>query len=93
MEIHITDNAGGVPPDTIDRMLNPFVAARPPERGTALGLGLSNNVMCRHGGGIREGPEPGEFIDMIVMPRTESPSEAGGDGITDMRDNGREHIT
>lgn len=91
-ETHIRDNASGVSPDTIDRKFNPFVTTRPLMQGAGLGLALSSNVNCRHGGAIRVVPESGVFVDMIVMPPAEPPSETGDDGITDTSDNGREHI-
>ncbi len=93
MEIHIKDNASGVPPDTIERMFHPFVTTKPPVQSTGLCLALSSTVNCRHGCEIRAEPEPGAFIDMIAMPPAVPPSETGDGGITNALDKGREHIT
>lgn len=93
MEIHITDTAGGVPPDTIDRILNPVVTTWPPVQGTGSGLALSSNVNCQHEDEIMAESGPGVFSDLNAVLPAGSPSEAGDDGITDALDNGRGHIT
>ncbi len=93
MEIHITDDASGVPPDTIDRMLNPVVTTKPPVQATGSGLAFSSNVNCQHEDEIMVESGPGVFSELNAMLPAGSPSEAGAVGITDTLDNGREHIT
>ena len=70
VEIRIRDNGAGIPPDVIDKIFNPFFTTKPTDKGTGLGLALSNDIVRQHGGAIRVESEPGEFTEMIIdLPR------------------------
>ena len=66
-EIGIRDNGGGIPPDIIEKIFNPFFTTKPTDQGTGLGLSMCNDIVRRHGGTIRVESEPGQFTEMIVQ--------------------------
>ncbi len=66
LEIRIRDNGGGIPPDIIDKIFNPFFTTKPTDQGTGLGLSLSNDIVRQHGGDIRVDSEPDAFTEMII---------------------------
>ena len=70
----VWDNGGGIPPDIIDDIFNPFFTTKPADQGTGLGLALSSDIARQHGGLIRVDTEPGESTTMIVeLPLTDIP--------------------
>ena len=64
--VSIYDNGGGIPPDVIDKIFNPFFTTKPTDEGTGLGLALSNDIVREHGGTIRVESVPGESTEMII---------------------------
>ena len=78
VEVRIRDNGGGIPPDIVDKIFNPFFTTKPTDQGTGLGLALSNDIVRQHGGEIRVESRPGAFTEMIVTlplaPPSPSPS-------------------
>ena len=66
IEVGIKDNGTGIPPEVVDKIFNPFFTTKPTDKGTGLGLALSNDIVREHGGNIRVVSEPGEFTEMIV---------------------------
>ena len=66
IEVCIRDNGNGIPPEVVDKIFNPFFTTKPTDKGTGLGLALSNDIVREHGGNIRVETEPGEFTEMIV---------------------------
>ena len=85
VEISIRDNGSGIPPDVVDKIFNPFFTTKPTDKGTGLGLALSNDIVREHGGTIRVATESGEFTEMVVELPLEAPPimvEEGTDGGT-----------
>ncbi len=66
IEVRIRDNGNGIPPEVVDKIFNPFFTTKPTDKGTGLGLALSNDIVREHGGTIRVVSEPGEFTEMVV---------------------------
>ena len=66
IEVCIRDNGNGMPPEVIEKIFNPFFTTKPTDKGTGLGLALSNDIVREHGGTIRVVSEPGEFTEMTV---------------------------
>ncbi len=60
------DNGTGMPQSVIDRIFNPFFTTKPTDKGTGLGLALSNDIVREHGGTIRVTSEPGQGTEMVV---------------------------
>ena len=75
VEVSIRDNGDGIPPEIADRIFNPFFTTKPTDRGTGLGLALTNDIIREHGGTIKTTSEPGEYTEMLLrLP----PEPAGG---------------
>ena len=66
VEVRIRDNGNGIPQDVIDKIFNPFFTTKPTNKGTGLGLAMSNDIVRKHGGAIHVESEQGEFTVMTV---------------------------
>ena len=64
--ISIRDNGNGIPAEIREKIFNPFFTTKAADKGTGLGLALSNDIVREHGGDIRVDSVPGEFTEMIV---------------------------
>jgi two-component system NtrC family sensor kinase len=51
VEVQVRDTGGGIPPDGLARIFDPFYSTK--ERGTGLGLAFAQQVVKEHGGSIR----------------------------------------
>jgi signal transduction histidine kinase len=51
VELLVTDTGGGMPPEVLARIFEPFYTTK--ERGTGLGLAYARRVVAEHGGTIR----------------------------------------
>lgn len=60
------DNGSGIPKDVIERIFNPFFTTKPTDKGTGLGLALSNDIVRTHGGTIEAKSEPGEWTEITI---------------------------
>lgn len=72
IEIAVTDNGPGAPPDIADQLFDPFVSGRP--EGTGLGLALAGKLVRDMGGLIqyaREGAPP-RTVFRLLLPRAAS---------------------
>jgi len=62
--VTITDNAGGVPGDIIDRIFEPYVTTKGPDKGTGVGLFMSKTIIEKNMNGslsVRNTGEGAEF--------------------------------
>ena len=68
LELHITDNGPGIPPEIKDRIFYPLVSGR--EGGSGLGLTLAQTFVQQHEGLIEVESQPGrtEFVITIPLP-------------------------
>ncbi len=77
--IRIRDNGTGIPPDSMDKIFNPFYTTKPSGTGVGLGLSLCSDVVRQHGGSITAESEPGEFTEMTVrLPLLPLPDRGSG---------------
>ena len=60
------DNGGGISPEHIDKVFDPFFTTREPGRGTGLGLTVVKNIIEEHRGRIKVESNPGEGSFFIV---------------------------
>lgn len=71
--ISIRDNGNGIPNEIREKIFNPFFTTKEADRGTGLGLALSNDIVREHGGEIQVDTVPGEFTEMTVdLPLAQS---------------------
>jgi signal transduction histidine kinase len=52
VRIELTDTGGGIAPDLLPRIFEPWVTTKAAGRGTGLGLSITRDVIGRHGGTI-----------------------------------------
>ena len=66
VSIRVKDNGNGIPEEIIDKIFNPFFTTKPTDRGTGLGLSMSNDIIREHGGDILPESQPGEYAQFTV---------------------------
>jgi signal transduction histidine kinase len=49
--IRVTDSGGGIPPESVGQILEPFFSLK--EEGTGLGLSIAAHIMARHSGSLK----------------------------------------
>ena len=78
VEVRITDNGGGVPPEVADRIFTPFFTTKPAGEGTGLGLSISYDiVVTQHGGDISVESQDGEGTTFVItVPKTQAEANA-----------------
>jgi C4-dicarboxylate-specific signal transduction histidine kinase len=66
----VEDTGGGIHPDVLERLFQPFVTTKAPEKGTGLGLSISHGLIKAMGGDIEawNGKEGAVFA--ITLPAT-----------------------
>ncbi|MGD9739467.1 MAG: ATP-binding protein [Bauldia sp.] len=70
--IEIADNGGGIAPDVLDRVFEPFVTTKPPGAGTGLGLSLSYGIVHDIGGTIVAANRGDGALFRIELPAREA---------------------
>ncbi|RMG59934.1 MAG: GAF domain-containing protein [Deltaproteobacteria bacterium] len=67
VEIVISDTGGGIPPEVVGNIFNPFFTTRP--SGTGLGLPIVHTIVTRHGGYINLDNRVGEGVTFhVILP-------------------------
>lgn len=75
LEIRVTDEGVGIPPENREKIFDPFFSTKP--KGTGLGLALTHKIICAHGGSIEVGPAPERGACFSVfLPIADSIAEA-----------------
>lgn len=64
LALSVSDNGGGMSPDVVARLFEPFFTTR--SDGTGLGLAIARGVARAHGGGIDVRSEPGVGTEFII---------------------------
>jgi signal transduction histidine kinase len=71
VQVIVTDNGSGIPPENLAQIFNPFFSAKG-SRGTGLGLAVSQKILKEHGGRINVESRLGEgsrfTIELPAMP-------------------------
>jgi two-component system NtrC family sensor kinase len=67
IEISVTDNGCGIPPEDLDKLFEPFFTTKEVGKGTGLGLAVSYGIVQRHGGTIRVQSEVGRGSTFTVL--------------------------
>jgi PAS domain S-box-containing protein len=58
VEVQVSDEGEGIPPELLDRVFDPFVTTKP--RGLGLGLALAHRIVEEHRGALRVASAPGK---------------------------------
>jgi signal transduction histidine kinase len=85
VEIAVADSGGGIPPQVMARLFEPFVTTKGEEHGTGLGLSICHGLIGNMGGRIRaanEGPGAVFRITLRAAPSGE-PDVAARQGVAD----------
>lgn len=62
--VTVTDNAGGIPNDVIEKIFDPYFTTKGPQKGTGIGLYMARNIIEKHMHGslsVRNGNGGSEF--------------------------------
>jgi two-component system NtrC family sensor kinase len=72
IEIRVRDNGTGIPPESRDKLFQPFFTTKPTGEGTGLGLSISFDIVTQqHGGTIEVDSMLGEFTEFTIrLPRS-----------------------
>jgi signal transduction histidine kinase len=66
IRITFFDKGTGIPPEHINKVLNPFFSTKPANIGTGLGLSISHGIVSNHGGNLMINSVKGEFTRIII---------------------------
>ena len=65
--IKVWDNGDGIPEDVAKKIFEPFFTTKPTDKGTGLGLAMSNDIVSSHGGTIVVWKaHPGEYTEFTI---------------------------
>ncbi|WP_226930058.1 ATP-binding protein [Hymenobacter siberiensis] len=67
VEIRVTDNGTGMPPEVQQKIFQPFFTTKPTGEGTGLGLSLSHDIVVQgHGGSLTVESQPGQGTTFTI---------------------------
>ena len=78
VEICVSDEGEGIPPDVLDKVFEPFFTTKPSGKGTGLGLSTVFSIVKSHGGFVDVKSEEGRGTTFCVYIPTDG--EEGGQG-------------
>lgn len=70
VELSLTDDGPGIPPELQDRIFEPFFTTKPLGEGTGLGLSICRDIIDSHHGTITLDSRPGRTVFTVRLPRT-----------------------
>lgn len=74
VEIHISDNGPGIPPQHLKQLFEPFFTTRAAGEGTGLGLALTHGIVLDHGGTLDvESSADGGATFILGLPLAPAP--------------------
>jgi two-component system cell cycle sensor histidine kinase/response regulator CckA len=73
--LEVRDTGGGIPPEILPRLFEPFFTSRPDKGGTGLGLATVQGIVAQSGGHIAVDSAPGQGTAFRVhFPRQAAPA-------------------
>jgi len=67
VELSVSDNGPGIPPDVLPRIFEPFYTTKPQGEGTGLGLAISRDLVTDNDGELRVASPPGAGATFTVV--------------------------
>lgn len=68
VEIRVSDNGNGIPPEAVDKIFQPFFTTKPTGKGTGLGLSMSYEIVTKaHGGELKVENKENEGVTFIII--------------------------
>lgn len=67
IQITVSDNGSGIPPNIIDKIFQPFFTTKPTGQGTGLGLSLAYDIIKAHGALLNVETEEGKGTRFIII--------------------------
>ncbi len=67
VQLEVSDNGSGIPPELVGRIFEPFFTTKDPGKGTGLGLAVVHGVVRRHDGAIDVRNNEGEGATFRVL--------------------------
>jgi len=78
IEVRVSDNGLGIPPEIQERIFDPFFTTKPIGEGTGLGLSLSYEIVTQgHGGTLTMESEEGQGATFIIVLPSNSNNSTG----------------
>jgi signal transduction histidine kinase len=68
--IQVKDSGTGIPPDVVEKIMNPFFTTKTSGKGTGLGLSISRRIMQDHQGDLRYISNLGNTVFQMQFPRS-----------------------
>jgi two-component system NtrC family sensor kinase len=65
IRVNFTDTGGGIPPEIVDHIFEPFFSTK--AKGTGLGLAVSHQIVTGHGGSLEATSIPGQGSTFTVQ--------------------------
>jgi signal transduction histidine kinase len=76
IEVTVADNGGGIPPEHLERVFNPFYTTKPHGKGTGLGLYICHQIVTEHNAVISLDSKPGQgTVVSVRLPVLKSEAE------------------
>jgi signal transduction histidine kinase len=70
VKINITDSGGGIQPETLPQIFNPFFTTK--RHGTGLGLAIVNRILLNHNGSIKAANVESGALFTVTLPLAET---------------------
>ena len=68
--VTVTDNAGGIPPEIIDKIFEPYFTTKGPEQGTGIGLFMSKTIIEKNMNGVLSARNTGVGAEFRIKMQT-----------------------
>ena len=72
----VADTGGGIEPEVLERIFEPFYTTKPVGQGTGLGLSISYGIVQKHHGSINVTTQPGQGTTFRVSLPCRQPDAA-----------------
>jgi two-component system NtrC family sensor kinase len=67
LEIRVKDSGIGIPPESANRIFEPFFSTKASNEGTGLGLSICDEIIKKYGGRIKVDSQPGKGSTFAIL--------------------------